>query len=207
MIKFRAQVILYCAMLVSRFPDNPSVGGGGVLLFIGEEKKRKNQKDAKDAKPSLGFSQEVVAVLPTEVRGVIQARNRLASALVAFEAGIEDDAGAEANGVLMSGIGQSPSFTQRRNAMSQRSAAQASTLFARTLRAPVLPPLLKDPFNCGFCMQRRQCAVLHAAVEGGDARTSGFDNEVKPRAAAAAAADGSPDLTSVALTGTPRLYN
>ena len=207
MIKFRAQVILYCAMLVSRFPDNPSVGGGGVLLFIGEEKKRKNQKDAKDAKPSLGFSQEVVAVLPTEVRGVIQARNRLASALVAFEAGIEDDAGAEANGVLMSGIGQSPSFTQRRNAMSQRSAAQASTLFARTLRAPVLPPLLKDPFNCGFCMQRRQCAVLHAAVEGGDARTSGFDNEVKPRAAAAAAADGSPDLTSVALTGTPRLDN
>ena len=141
MVKFRAQVILYCAMLVSRFPDNPSVGGGGVLLFIGEEKKRKNQKDAKDAKPSLGFSQEVVAVLPTEVRGVIQARNRLASALVAFEAGIEDDAGAEANGVLMSGIGQSPSFTQRRTSTSTLTRSRLSPTVSR-LRTVTATPVV-----------------------------------------------------------------
>ena len=38
LVKFRAQVILYCAMLISRYPGHPALGGGGILLFIGHPK-------------------------------------------------------------------------------------------------------------------------------------------------------------------------
>ena len=125
--------------------------------------KPKGGANAAPAPPGPGYSQDRVPILAAEVRGVLNSRNELAAALAAFENSIYEEEEEEGVGGVM---------------LTQRSAAVSAVAFGASLAAPELPPLLKNPFNCGYCPQRRQCATLHAAVDGGCAESSGFDDKV-----------------------------
>ena len=77
LMKYRAQVILYCAMLISKFPDQTNVVGGcgGVLLFLDQLNKSQPREPrmcstSRETK-NCGYSQEIVPIVSSEVRGTL----------------------------------------------------------------------------------------------------------------------------------------